>query len=277
MDFSARNAYISGGTSGIGLGLAKELAARGANIMVFSVDPPEKREAALVEIRAAQRSAGQRSEAIELDVTDHLAVEKQLGEAAQSFGAPYVLINSAGIGGAFYFDKLTYERFDLTVKISLYGARNTMAALVPFMKKDGGYVVNVSSMSGLIGLIGYAAYASAKFGMVGLSEALRSELKQYNIHVASLCPPQVDTPLLRETDQYKPPEVKAINNNAGVLTPAQVAKEVIRGMRRKDAIIIPGRKARLFYLFHRLFPGLRERLTDRVIRRVQRETSAQSG
>jgi len=277
MDFADRCVFISGGTSGIGLGLAVELAARGAHIFVFSVDSADRREVALTRIRAARRSPDQRCAALELDVTDHVAVERELAAAARDFGPPSLLVNSAGIGGAVYFDQLSYERFDATVKISLYGARNTIAALFPFMRDNGGgYIVNVSSMSGLIGIIGYAAYASAKFGMVGLSEALRSEFKRFGIHVAALCPPQVDTPLLRETDRTKPAEVKAINNNAGLLTPAQVALAVIRGLEKKERIIIPGRKARLFHLFHRLFPGLRERATDRVIRRVQRETAARS-
>ncbi len=271
MEFSQRNVYISGGTSGIGLAAGELFASLGANIYVFSVDPEEKRRDALAALQKAAGTPGQRFEAVALDVTDHLAVDATLRAAAESFGAPYVLINSAGIGGAVYFEELSYERFDKTVQISLYGARNACAALIPYMKKDGGYVVNVSSMSGLIGLIGYAAYASAKFGMVGLSMALRSEYKKYGIKVAAFCPPQVDTPLLRETDKTKPPEVKAINNNAGVLTPAEAAQGLLIGMKKDQPIIVPGTKGALFYHFNRLFPRIRERMTDRVIRRVQQQ------
>ncbi len=273
LDFTGRYVYISGGTSGIGLGIAEEFSRRGANCFLFSVDDQAKVDDALAALERAQRSATQTHRAIHLDVTDHLAVEKELTAAAKTFGTPYVLINSAGIGGAVYFEDLSYERFDATVKISLYGARNTCAALLPFMKQKGGYVVNVSSLSGIVGLIGYAAYSSAKFGMIGLSEALRSEYKQHGIHVTSLCPPQVDTPLLSQTDLTKPPEVKAINANSGILQPREVAEALIKGLERREAIIVPSVRGKLIFFLQRFFPGWRERMTDRVIRKVQAKSA----
>jgi len=133
-------------------------------------------------------------------------------------------------------------------------------------------VVNVSSMSGLVGLIGYAAYSAAKFGMVGMSDALRSEYKRYGIHVASLCPPQVDTPLWREANLTKPPEVVAVNSNSGLMQAHEIATAMIRGLERREAVIVPGTRAKFIHLMQRFLPGIRERMTDRMIRKAQSET-----
>ncbi len=266
---SGKNVYISGGTSGIGLAIARLFASSGANLFVFSLDDDDRRAAALEEIRAARRGEHQQFDAVRLDVADRAAVLTALREAAATFGKPYVLVNSAGIGGAVYFEELTEERFDRTMKINLYGTRYTVEALLPFMKEGGGYIVNVSSMSGVMGLIGYTAYSSSKFAVVGFSEALRSELKPHGIWVSVVCPPQVDTPLLQETDKTKPPETKRLNDNAGLLTADAVALAVRRGLERKKFMIIPGARGRAFYLFNRYFPTVRERLADRVIRKIQ--------
>ncbi|NLH51003.1 MAG: SDR family NAD(P)-dependent oxidoreductase [Myxococcales bacterium] len=245
-------------------------AALGANVFAFSVDEPAQREAARSAVEKHRVRREQKVEAVALDVSDREAVERVLSAAAVSFGPPDVVLCSAGIGGAVYFENLSFERFDRTMQINLYGTRHTIAALLPFMKGRGGQIVTVSSMSGLIGLVGYTAYATSKFAVVGFSQSLRAELKRYGIWVSVLCPPQVATPLLEKADRDKPPETKAINDRAGLLQPAEVAAAIVRGIEKKQFLIIPGRRARLFHLFHRLAPTWRERLTDRVVRRFRR-------
>jgi NAD(P)-dependent dehydrogenase (short-subunit alcohol dehydrogenase family) len=269
MKFSGANIYISGGTSGIGLGLAERFCALGANVYAVSIDSVEVREAALQTMQAACKSANQKLEAAYLDVTDPEATKGLLKDATESFGPADVLVNSAGMGGAVYFDEDTYERFDTVMKVNLYGTRNTVAALLPGMKK-GGSIVNIASMAGVIGLIGYTAYSSAKFSVVGFSQALRSELKPKGIWVSVVCPAQVDTPMLQKTDAYKPPEVKEINNNAGILTAGQVADAVIDGIKKRGFMIVPGVKGKVFFHLNRLLPKVREFMTDQVIRKVQK-------
>ena len=270
-DFSGKNVYISGGSSGIGLAAAELFASLEANVFVFSVDGEKALSEAISQIEHSRKSPDQRFEAAVLDVSDHEEVNRTLNRAVDSFGTPYVLINSAGIGGGVYFEKLSYERFDKTIKVNLYGTRNTVAALLPSMKQCGGYIVNVASMSGLINFIGYTAYGTSKFAVVGFSEALRSELKHLGIFVSVLCPPQVATPLLEKTDKDKPPETKRINDNAGVLPVGQVVNEMLEGMLRDKFIIIPGKKARLFHLIDRVLPRLRERITDGIIRKARKD------
>jgi 3-dehydrosphinganine reductase len=274
MDFSGKCVYISGGASGIGLAIGCALAARGANVLSFSVDDETVRQAAEQQLREAARGDAQTFRAIHLDVTDHLAVERELNAAAESFGAPFGVVNSAGIGGAIFFEELTYERFDATIKVSLYGARNVVAACLPHLKQTGGFIVNVASMSGLIPILGYTAYGTAKAAMVAFSESLRSELKQYDIHVSALCPGQVDTPLWRSANEYKPPEVAALNKNSGTMKPEQIAAAVIEGIEKRQRLILPGFGAKALYLLQRICPCLREALSDRIVRRVQADLAA---
>ncbi len=270
MNFNEKCVYISGGSSGIGLAAARLFSAKGANVFIFSVDPDEALKSAVREIEGAKISDGQRFGYTQLDVSDEKAVSKKLGKAVKSFGEPYGIICSAGIGGAVYFDKLPYERFDATMKINCYGTRNVIAALLPHMN-SGGYIVNVSSFSGLVGIVGYTAYASSKFAVVGFSQSLRAELKPKGITVSVLCPPQVDTPLLAKTDPDKPPETKAINDRAGLLTADETALAMYQGMMKNEFIIIPGGKAKLFHLFNRWLPSVRERITDRVVTKVRKQ------
>jgi len=267
--FADKYVYISGGTSGIGLAVAKKFSALGANIFAFSVDQEEQRNLALAEMAEAKIHDTQQFKAITLDITDNKLVDKELSKACKEFGPPFVIVNSAGIGGAISFEQLSLQRFDKTVKLNLYGTRHVIHSCLPYMKEQGGYIVNVASMSGLIGLYGYTAYSSSKFAVVGLTHSLRSELKPYNISVSVLCPVQVETPLLRETDKYKPPETKAINNKAGVMTADEVAQGMLKGMKQNKAVIIPGIKGNFFYLLNRVFPNIREKMTERIITKTR--------
>jgi 3-dehydrosphinganine reductase len=269
MNLSGKCAYVSGGTSGIGLAAAEAFAAMGADLFLFSVDKSEMRDRALERVDALRVRGDQRFEAIELDVTDEKKVAAALGKAATEFGAPHVLINSAGIGGAVYFDQEPFDRFDKMMKINVYGIRHVTAALAPHMG-PGGQIVNVASFSGLIGLAGYTSYSCTKFAVVGFSMALRGELKRRSINVSVLCPPQVDTPMLGKTDPFKPPEVKALNDRAGVMSAEDVVGEMIKGMNKKRGLIIPGGKTRLFHLVERFAPALRERIADRALENVRK-------
>ncbi|MBZ0270861.1 SDR family NAD(P)-dependent oxidoreductase [bacterium] len=286
MNLTGKSAFISGGTSGIGLAVAIEFARLGADVFAFSLDDEAAAGAAMASIRRAARSDAQRAAFARVDVTDRDTVLRVLGEAASSFGAPDVLVNSAGIGGAQYFEQMAYERFDRTIRVNVYGCRNAIEALLPAMRNQSrkrqragssasrethAHIINVASFSGLVGVVGYTAYSASKFALVGFTQALRGELAPHGINVAVMCPPQVDTPMMRKTDPEKPPETKALNDRAGVLSPESVARELVRGMERGRFLIVPGRRARMFHRLERFFPRLRERMTMRVVEKFATE------
>ena len=129
-----------------------------------------------------------------------------MNTALIEFGAPDILVSNAGIPCAGYFEDISFEFFDATMKTNVYGARNIVAALLPHMKNRDCQIVIVSSGAGLMGLFGYTGYGTSKFALVGFAESLRSELNRYNIAVSLVCPPEVDTPgLAMETKIGKPP------------------------------------------------------------------------
>jgi short-subunit dehydrogenase len=136
------------------------------------------------------------------------------------------------------------------------------------MRKQGGYIVNVSSVAGFVGVYGLSAYSASKFAVIGFSEALRSELKRFKITVSVLCPPDVDTPMLEKSNRIKPEETKAISSSASLVKPIDVAGAVIEGMGRGQFLILPGSGTKFTHFMKRLFPGLVESIMDNQIRKV---------
>jgi short-subunit dehydrogenase len=266
--FKEKVTYVVGGSSGIGLATAKLLAAKGAHIIIFA-RRKELLEQAVKGISARAISQTQRFACLPLDISDHQQVKAIMPKAISEFGLPDVLINCAGVSHPGYFDAIPYEHFDQTMKVNLYAIWNAASVLVPYMKKRGGYIVNVSSVAGFIGLFGATAYSASKFATVGFSEALRSELKPYSIQVSVLCPPDTDTPLLHEANKTKPQETKAISGKAKLMQPEEVAQALIKGMQKNQFMIIPGFDGKWIFIAKRLFPSLVESLVDSAIKRSQ--------
>ena len=191
-DFKGKNAYVIGGSSGIGLATAKQLSARGANVMIFARNI-DLLEEALEEISARRQSDDQRFEARQLDVSIRSEVQMVLTGAVEDFGPPDLLVNSAGRARPHRFEDVTPDMFEATMRVNLFGPRESIFVLLPYMA-SGAHIVNVSSVAGFLGVFGYTDYCASKFGLLGFSEALRMELRPKGISVSVLCPPDTDTP-----------------------------------------------------------------------------------
>ena len=270
-EFDSKLAFIPGGSLGIGLAVAKRLAARGADVAIFA-----RRQDALVtaadEIAQQCRRTTQRVVWRQLDVSDAAQVAAVLDAAVAELGAPDILINCAGRAIPDYFERISTSQLDETLRINFYGCWHAVRTLVPHMQSRGGYIVNVASLAGLIGVFGYTDYCASKFAVVGFSEALRSELAPRGICVSVLCPPDTDTPGFARENTTKPPETQAVSAGASVLSADEVADALLAGMAKRAPLIIPGRQARLSHLVKRLFPRLVERVMNRQIRRVDRDS-----
>jgi len=262
-------AYVIGGSSGIGLATAKLLFEHGSNVIIFSRDE-QKQVHAVTEIKKQPSGCRNNIEWLQMDVADRGVVDHVLDGAIQRHGIPDILINCAGRAYPHYFEEISYRQFEETMRINFYGIWHTTQKLVPLMKTKGGYIVNVSSIAGLIGVFGLTDYCASKFAIIGFSEALRSELKAYNIMVSVLCPPDTDTPAFEVENRTKPDETRAISENAGLMQPEDVAKALIKGIRKKQALIIPGIEGKFTGLAKRLAPNVVEWVMDRSIQRVQR-------
>ncbi len=269
-DFERKIVYVVGGSMGIGLAVARRVAALGAHVVIFA-RRAEPLARATEEIRAARRAPDQRVDHLQLDVSDPRAVRETMAAAVTDLGIPDVLINCAGRAYPRRFEDVSYEQFADTMRVNLHGCWNTISALVPHMKiRHAGYIVNTSSLAGLIGVFGYTDYCASKFALVGFSEALRSELKPHGIVVSVLCPPDTDTPGFATENETKPAETKAVSAGTRIMTAEAVADALIRGMGRRPLLIIPGVEGRLAVLTKRFLPGVVERVMDGSIRKAQR-------
>lgn len=266
--FQNKIAYIIGGSSGIGLATAKLLYGQGAKVIIFSRDE-QKLVEAVKRIRKQPSGCQNNTNWLPMDVADRAMVDHVMGTAVEQFGVPDILINCAGRAYPHYFEDISYQQFEETMQINFYGIWHTTQKLVPLMKTKGGYIVNVSSIAGFIGVFGLSDYCASKFAIIGFSEALRSELKPHKIMVSVLCPPDTDTPAFEIENRTKPAETRAISENAGLLQPEDVARALIKGMRKNQALIIPGIEGKFTGLAKRLAPGIVEWVMDRSIRKAQ--------
>ncbi len=260
--------FITGGSSGIGLSLAKVFASAGANIVIFARNE-KKLKTARDEIYSKVISASQAISHMALDVSVYNDVKNKMKKAVEYFGTPDILINCAGAAYPDYFENITYEQFDETIKTNLYGNWNVVHTLVPFMKAHGGHIVNFSSVAGFVGVFGYTDYAASKFGIVGFSETLKSELKRYNIGVSIVFPPDTDTPGFQNENKRKPPETKAVSGGAKLMHPDDVALKVYKGIMKKKSVIIPNIESTLVYFLKRLFPKVLDLIMESSIKKAQ--------
>lgn len=278
MNFNAKTVIITGGSSGIGLALAKEFAARNAHIIISS----RRKEAIDLALASLKLSGSGKKYGIVCDVEDALQVEKMASEAIELSGAPDILVNSAGVVHPGHFLELDQEIFEWMIETNLYGIVNTTRAFLPSMIERGsGHIVNLGSFASYIGLFGYTAYGASKFAVRGFSEALRMEVKQKGIQVHLVIPPDTDTPQLAYENLHKPRELQYLFPELGVIQPEQVARAVIRGIERGRFEIIPDLGSKLLLLAENIFRPWKFHVLDwllnRANQRIQRENRASSG
>jgi NAD(P)-dependent dehydrogenase (short-subunit alcohol dehydrogenase family) len=195
MDLSkARHAFVTGGASGIGLGIADALAARGIAVTIVDIDQSA--------LDRAVAGRGERFRGQQLDVRDRDGWARARAEAEAAFGPVDILVNNAGIGpdGAEIAD-LTFDSFDRIVGINLVGVFNGVATFAAGMRARGrGHIVNTASIAGLFASApGVSAYGVAKFGVVAMSETLRGELAPHGVGVSVVCPGFVATNIIANT------------------------------------------------------------------------------
>lgn len=199
-DVADRTAFITGGANGIGLGIARALARAGARLVLVDID------AAALETAMAELGEVTDVFAAVLDVRDRDAYARVADQAEAELGAVSILVNNAGVAGGAPSSRLTYELWDWGMGINLEGVINGVQTVLPRMiaRGGGGHIVNTASAAGLVAGPGNALYCTAKFAVVGLSEALQGEVEPYGIGVTLLCPGPVATDIIARTRAAQP-------------------------------------------------------------------------
>lgn len=267
-----QRAFITGGSSGIGLALARRLVSAGAHVAI-AARGAEQLERARTEL-AGLAGAEQRVEAFVLDVADRDAVSHVTGQVLDTLGGIDLLVNNAGIARPGYVHELPAEVFEDMVRVNYLGTVWVTRAFLPALMQQGrGRVVNVSSIAGVLGAFGYTAYGASKFAVTGFSEALRQELKPHGVDVSVLCPPDTDTPQLAYEDQYKPAETRALSGKLQAMSADAVAKALLDGVAAGRFLIVPGMDGWFTVFMARHFPGLVRWVMDRDIAKASRSRS----
>jgi NAD(P)-dependent dehydrogenase (short-subunit alcohol dehydrogenase family) len=248
-DLAGRAAFVTGGASGIGLGVAAALVAEGVRVAIADIDEEQLGAAA-----AHLREAGGESFACTLDVRDREQWQTARAAAETALGPVSILCNNAGVTGYDRIVDTPPEHWDWILGVNLTGTFNGIHTFARAMidRGDGGHVVNTASIAGLYGSrnLTVGAYAASKFGVVGLSERLRAELAPDGIGVSILCPGLVSTRIGANAQQLRPgpPGVELVDNPvfAGLrkgtpvagLSPQTCGRSVVAAIKENRAYVI---------------------------------------
>jgi NAD(P)-dependent dehydrogenase (short-subunit alcohol dehydrogenase family) len=275
-----RRVLITGAASGIGLACASRAAAEGAVLVLTDVN-----EAGLGSAVASFTAAGAAiAYSAALDITDFDAVQQFAKSVHEQGGSVDVIMNVAGVSAWGTVQNLEHRQWRSMVEVNLMGPIHVIEAFVPPMieARRGGWLVNVSSAAGLIGLPWHAAYSASKFGIRGVSEVLRFDLRRHGIGVSLVCPGGVATPLADTV------EVAGINKAAPqfrrmhdrfvkrAVSPEQAAAAIWRGLARKRYLIYTSRDIQLLFTLQRVAPPVYG-LVMRVMNRAMDAVAAKSG
>lgn len=184
LDLRGKVVVVTGGSRGLGLVLARELVARGASVAIGARDAAELERARMdLSIRGGTVHAGV------LDVTDRDSVGRFIAEVQDEVGAIDILINNAGVIQVGPLARIALEDFDRAIATHMYGPLYATMAVLPSMRsRRAGRIVNIASIGGKVAVPHLAPYSASKFGLVGMSTAMRQELIADGIYVTTVCP-----------------------------------------------------------------------------------------
>ena len=254
-NFEGKTAFITGGGSGIGLGIAKVFAAKaGMNVVLADL-----RNEALDEAIAWFKKRDLHAHPVQLDVTDRKAYLKAADEAEKKYKKIHVLINNAGVGQQGKLQDATYNDWDFGMGVNVGGVINGLVTVLPRILRHGeeGHVVSTSSTNGLFSVGGLGIYTVSKYAVSAMMEVLYMDLKGTNVSASVFFPGPVNTNLrvtsvTTKPERYKnenepvtpppPPQPPAdapkIDPARVVMDPVEAGYRVLRGIKRKDIFIM---------------------------------------
>lgn len=252
-----KKCLITGAASGIGRATAFAAAARGAHLFLTDVN-----EVGLAEtIALVGEAGGTVSFSRALDISDFEAVTAFADEIHDQFGSLDVVMNVAGISAWGTVENLEHRHWKSMVDVNLMGPIHVIENFVPPMiaARRGGHLVNVSSAAGLLALPWHAAYSAGKFGLRGVSEVLRFDLKRHGIGVSLVVPGGVRTPLVGTVQiagvDRSDPRIEKITRRfeKRAVTPEKVAACILAGIEKNRFLVYTSADVRFGYWWARKF------------------------
>ena len=260
-NFQGKIAVVTGGASGMGTGIARQLIAAGMRVVIADVDQRALHETAALIGAVAVRT----------DVSDYASVQALASRVRDEFGTVHVLCNNAGIGPMARVADLTLEDWRWMIGVNLWGVVHGVTAFLPMLRanEDGGHIVNTASLGGLTTMPGLGSYAVTKFGVVALSETLNQELAEEGSKdgVTILCPGPTRTNIKTSTrNRPSAPGAGALRDvdlattefgaKARWLEPDEVGNIVVRAIERGDLYAFT--HPEMFHRVEERFQAIRE-------------------
>lgn len=260
-------AFVTGGSSGIGLAVARQLARQGHDIALFARDP-EKLAAARETILTDAPTVTVREYPV--DVSSRTETTAAVTAAVQAMGAPEYAIASAGIAEPGLFTEQPPDTHERHMMVNYFGALYFAHALTaPMTANGGGKLGFVSSVAAYFGIYGYSAYAPSKFALSGLGQVLHLELAEASISVTTIHPSDTDTPQLEAEKATKPPATAEIGEGGGLFQPEEVAAKLIRAMDAGRPTVSTGAAMSFLGSFSSLLAPILRRHQRRIIQKYR--------
>jgi short-subunit dehydrogenase len=274
--FEGATAIVTGAASGIGRGLAEELAKRGCEVVLADRQIELAREVA-----SKICASGAKARALKVDVTDFMAVEQLVQKTVERTGRLDYMFNNAGIGIGGNVNHYGIEDWNQMLDVNLRGVINGVQAAHRVMVNQGfGHIVNTASMAGLTPSPGGVAYATAKHAVVGLSNSLRAEAAWMGVRVSVLCPGFVRTAILEgggkygkmlidlSPDQHR--QMLEMIEKFKPMSPNVFAKKALNSVAKNKAIIIVPAWWKLIWWMNRLIPSVGIHLVGKSFQKMQK-------
>jgi NAD(P)-dependent dehydrogenase (short-subunit alcohol dehydrogenase family) len=208
MDVNGKVAFVTGGASGIGFGIARVLVANGARVVLADLRQDHLDQAAEY---FAERQEARNVHTIRLDVTDRAGMAAAADETEATFGGTDILVSNAGVGLEGPLTEASYADWDFGLGVNLGGVVNGIQTFVPRMRArgQGGHVVNTASLAGMVVMPSFMAiYATGKAAVIALTESIRDSLAQDNIGASVLCPGPIKSNI-HQANQNRPDRFRA--------------------------------------------------------------------
>jgi len=232
-DFEGKVAVVTGGASGIGLGMATKFAEKGMKLVLADVEVPALEKAA-----AAFEAEGTEVLAVPTDVSSEEAMDALGAKTFERFGGVHVVCNNAGVGGGGVMWELTRKDWEWVMGPNLWGVIHGVRVFAKHLvEQDEGHIVNTASMAGMLSVPGMGPYNVTKHAVVTLSETLYSELvaAESKVGVSVLCPGFVNTRIF-ESDRNRPEDLQNAPGTEPEMTDEDVARREMAAQFMKTAM-----------------------------------------